>query len=485
MRLLILSWILSLTLFSFGNQITRVPKSTTNAFGVVVVKNNNFKAGQPCVIFLAGIGERGTGSYTDLGKIAGWGGIQPLYKATDLFNYNVVAPQTAINYQAGEIKHAVEYAIKVLGADPNRIYAINNSNGGYGFAAASGTSIEIPKMFAAVAQVVMGPGEKSTTAQNIVSANTPVWFFSAADDTNVVHNGVKLNLVSKTDTLYARCKRLGGKVWYTRWKTGGHGVIFKTVNAYNTDPNKWVPSTCATATIDCAPIVSIYQWFLNNKRGQAIKSPYVAYATTTPVPPVDTTPTPTPTIDVNADVKKAIAKADTVKTDSIAFNLSAYGTKVTSISVKPQSAPANGWGHVFKDTVINGSKYRWYRSLVNGNHKFAFNVKFSNGDSAIVIKPVVVQGDPVISKLVEYVPHAVGSDVTLDISGMASKPISVEVVHIKMLNNDYHYTHYPSNATRGTRRVYHNLSAGSWRVEFRILHSNGIKRNYHKFILVK
>lgn len=275
--------LLGCNLFAFSNTITRVPKDAAHKFGVVDIRANDYKAGKPTFVFLHGIGERGSGSFSDLNRIATWGGIQYMFQATDVFDFNIVCVQTSSNYQYGEIQYAVEYAIKEQGADPDRIYTVNNSLGGYGFAQQSGVDPSLPKLFAAIIQVVMGPGETTNTALNIANSKTPIWFFSSADD---LTSGTT---VYKTDTLYNRVVRMGGNAWFTRWVKGGHGVISRVAGSYYKAPNNWKLSICETgysisATIFCNPPASIYAWALANKRGAPIVPPTMVVPIPEPLP---------------------------------------------------------------------------------------------------------------------------------------------------------------------------------------------------------
>jgi predicted esterase len=280
MKNLLLFLLLACTTFASANTIIRVPKDATHKFGLVVVLRDGFKAGEPFILFNHGIGERGSGSYADLGRLETWGGIQYMWEATDVFGFNAVAVQTSSNYQYGEIQYAIQYVIDSLKGDPNRIGTINNSLGGYGFAQQSGVDPSLPTKFCAIAQVVMGPGEVLATAKNIADAKRPVWFFSSADDSVVS--------VSKTDTLYNRVKRLGGNAWYTRWIKGGHGVLSRVVGSYYKLPNNWKMAICESgytisATILCGPPQSVYTWILSNKVSQPAIPPDVIVPTLPPV----------------------------------------------------------------------------------------------------------------------------------------------------------------------------------------------------------
>jgi hypothetical protein len=283
MKKIMLVLLLGCNLFASAYTITKVPKDAAHQFGNVVVKQNNFDKGQAWFVFLHGAGEVGNGSANDLSRIATWGGVQYMWQATDHFGFNAIAVQTSSRYQYGEIQYTVRYLIDSLGADPDRIYTVNNSLGGYGFAQQSGVDPTLPKLFAAIIQVVMGPGETTNTAFNIANSKTPIWFFSSADD---LTSGTT---VYKTDTLYNRVKRLGGNAWYTRWVKGGHGVISRVVGSYYKLPNNWKLSVCeagynTSATIFCNPPVSVYAWALANKRGTPIVPPTMIAPAPAPVP---------------------------------------------------------------------------------------------------------------------------------------------------------------------------------------------------------
>lgn len=300
MKNLLLFCVLLLCSFAVSaKKIIRIPKDATHKFGLVVVLRDNYQAGDPFILFLHGIGERGSGSYSDLGRIETWGGVQYMWAATDLFGFNSVAVQTSSNYQYGEIQYAVQYVIDSLKGDRDRVGTINNSLGGYGFAQQSGLDSTLPGKFCAIVQVVMGPGETTNTAKHIANAKRPIWFFSSADDVTLynadgsIKSGSGTSVV-KTDTLYNRVRRLGGNAWYTRWVKGGHGVIGRVDGSYYKLPNNWKLAVCESglsisATILCAPPNSVYTWILANKKGQAVVAPDSAI----PLIP-STAPLPTP-----------------------------------------------------------------------------------------------------------------------------------------------------------------------------------------------
>lgn len=287
--------LLVLTLFVSAKTIVRVPKDATHKFGLVVVLRDGYKAGDPFIMFNHGIGERGSGSYADLGRIVTWGGVQYMWGATDIFGFNAVAVQTSSNYQYGEIQYAIQYVIDSLKGDVNRISTINNSLGGYGFAQQSGVDPTLPGRYAAICQVVMGPGENAGTSKNIANSKTPIWFFSSADD---LTSGTTVYV---TDTLYNRVKRLGGNAWYTRWVKGGHGVISRVVGSYYQAPNNWKLSICETgysisATIFCNPLNSVYTWALANRRGTPVIPPTGVIVPPAVVVPPDIIVPPAPVI---------------------------------------------------------------------------------------------------------------------------------------------------------------------------------------------
>jgi hypothetical protein len=288
----ILTFLLLLTsMVTSAFTITYVPKDATHPYGAVVVKSD--KQTNIWIEMLPGIGERGSGSATDLRKIAYWGGFnsstspESFFKAADYFGFNIILVQTANNYERGEIRYGYEYAMS-QGADINQIHLAGNSLGGYGIAQVVHMDAELPKLFATISIFVMGPGTATNTAKHLAESQRPIWFFSSADDTKSGTN------VSVTDKLYEAVKELGGQVWYTRYLTKGHSAFTAVAGAWGTARGQaggWIVATAGSATELNNPAVTWYQWMFNNRLNGPVKSPldpFVPYMP--PVDPIDPIP---------------------------------------------------------------------------------------------------------------------------------------------------------------------------------------------------
>ncbi|HRE52215.1 MAG TPA: hypothetical protein PK339_12385 [Flavitalea sp.] len=279
MKNLFLLLFIALTLSASAFKVEYRPKSGANTFGIVSVKKNNFAPGQPAIIFLHGIGERGDGSQAGLNKLANWGGVNlkgdkySLFAATDAFGFNIVCVQTASEYQYGEINYAVDYAIKELKADPNQVHVIANSLGGFGLAREAGKDPALPKRFASMLIIVMGNGTGANTAKNIADSKVPTWFMTASDDTK---SGTNPDVTRK---LFSAVDAAGGNTWLTDWPTGGHGMLTRAVGSWY-PPLGWsMPAAKGTS-----PVMPIYKWMLNNRKGGAVKTPTDPYVPFMPEP---------------------------------------------------------------------------------------------------------------------------------------------------------------------------------------------------------
>src|SRR5690606_26647692 len=151
-------------------------------------------AKHPLLIFLHGISERGDGSPTQLAYITKVG-IPKYIKngATMRFNVDgkwhsfvVLMPQLSPNYGAWQTFHTdemINYAIKNLNVDPDRIYLTGLSLGGGGVWSYASSSLANASKLAAIVPVC-GTCAMSN-AGNIVNGNVAVWAFHGDADTKV------------------------------------------------------------------------------------------------------------------------------------------------------------------------------------------------------------------------------------------------------------------------------------------------------------
>lgn len=197
----------------------------------------------PLIIFLHGIGEKGTGSADDLKKIDCCG--IPKYinlGHTMQFTWNgktegfvVLYPQLYSRYGTWEnyyIDVMLDYAKKNLNIDTNRIFLTGLSLGGGGTWVYSSSSLKNAKKFAGIAPVV-SPCFMANGC-NIAKANLPIYAVHALDD----------NLASYTCTTEAieSIINCGTKAEpnVVMYENGGHYVWTK--RAYDTAYNYFNPN---------------------------------------------------------------------------------------------------------------------------------------------------------------------------------------------------------------------------------------------------
>jgi predicted esterase len=145
----------------------------------------------PVIIFLHGIGEKGTGSEADLGKINCCGIPKYIDAGHDMqFSWNgkkegfiVVCPQLASRYGTWQnyyIDAMLEYSKKHLRIDTNRVFLTGLSLGGGASWVYASASVSNAKKFAGIAPIV-SPCFMSNGC-NIANANLPVITVHAKDD---------------------------------------------------------------------------------------------------------------------------------------------------------------------------------------------------------------------------------------------------------------------------------------------------------------
>jgi len=147
----------------------------------------------PCIIFLHGSGERGTGSLTDLSKVTRAGipkQIQnghkmcftnPVTKAVECFI--VLSPQTnKWGWRYDGVIFA-KWALQNYRIDPSRMYLTGLSMGGEGTWYSACFTDNQPNLWAAIAPVC---GRASyTDGANVAKKKIPVWAFHGSADTAI------------------------------------------------------------------------------------------------------------------------------------------------------------------------------------------------------------------------------------------------------------------------------------------------------------
>lgn len=203
----------------------------------------------PAIIFLHGSGERGTGSLTDLARLAGAGipkQIQngnkmcftnPATKVVECFI--VLSPQTNKWSWRTEALLFAKWALTKYRIDPSRLYITGLSMGGEGTWFSACFTDNEPNIWAAIAPVC---GRASyTDGQNVAKKKISLWAFHGSADTSIpLYSGLNpvLGFIGA-----------GGSQRLTVYEGMGHYIWDK---AYS-PTNQWHKP-------------NVYEWFLSQKK---------------------------------------------------------------------------------------------------------------------------------------------------------------------------------------------------------------------------
>lgn len=171
---------------------------------------------KPAIIFLHGIGERGT----DLELVMKYGPLAML-KAGSTEKHLLAANIVHLQLEKTKGSWPKDYVLKAIndliskGADPDRIYLLGVSLGGMGVWACLGDSIINKKLAAAV---LMAPGGSPSGKEQIIAdSNVPIW---------IAHG--KADLMTKfttSEAAYFNINALNdGQVLLTHMGLGGHNT---------------------------------------------------------------------------------------------------------------------------------------------------------------------------------------------------------------------------------------------------------------------
>ncbi|MBO9571021.1 MAG: hypothetical protein J7497_02245 [Chitinophagaceae bacterium] len=250
---------LAIALFPFILSAQRTPESVDGPRGKIgfyqFLPPDYTPKGEkkPMIIFLHGIGEKGTGSPQDLDKINCCGIPKYIWRGhTMQFTWNgktegfvVLYPQLYSRYGTWEnyyIDAMLKYAYENLNIDTNRIFLTGLSLGGGGTWVYTSSSLTNAKKFAGIAPVVspcfMGNG------CNIAKADLPVYAVHALDDDKASPNCTINAIKSIVD---CGTKAIPNLVMFDN---GAHYVWVK--RAYDTAYNYFNPN--------------IYEWMLAQNR---------------------------------------------------------------------------------------------------------------------------------------------------------------------------------------------------------------------------
>lgn len=213
----------------------------------------------PVVIFLHGIGEKGTTSTdpatikSSLLKVANVG-LARYIKYGAQYPFIVISPQLKSNYgtwPANYIIDVLNYVKKTLRINEKRIYITGLSLGGYGTWTALGA---YPDVFAGALPICSG-GNALSKACAMAASNVPVWGFHATDD-KVVSYTVTTKMVNAINACTPEPSPLAKT---TLFPTGGHAIwdkVYKQTEALNWLVSHANGTSGSTTTTNSLPVVS-------------------------------------------------------------------------------------------------------------------------------------------------------------------------------------------------------------------------------------
>ena len=213
----------------------------------------------PVVIFLHGIGEKGTTSTdpatikSSVQKVANVG-LPKYIKYGAQYPFIVISPQLKSNYgtwPANYIMDVVNHVKKDLRINEKRIYITGLSLGGFGTWTVLGA---YPEVFAAALPICSG-GNALSKACTIAAENIPIWGFHATDD-KVVSYTVTTKMINAVNACTPKPSPLAKT---TLFNTGGHIIwdkVYKQTDAINWMLSFTNGSTSSGTTTNNPPTVS-------------------------------------------------------------------------------------------------------------------------------------------------------------------------------------------------------------------------------------
>ena len=237
-------------------------KITSSGIGYLEYLPQNYSSNSndyPVVIFLHGIGEKGTTSTdpatikSSVQKVANVG-LPKYIKYGAEYPFIVISPQLKSNYgtwPANYIMDVVNHVKKNLRINEKRIYITGLSLGGFGTWTVLGA---YPGVFAAALPICSG-GSALTKACTIAAENIPIWGFHATDD-KVVSYTVTTKMINAVNACTPKPSPLAKT---TLFNTGGHIIwdkVYKQTDAINWMLSFTNGSTSSGTTTNNAPTVS-------------------------------------------------------------------------------------------------------------------------------------------------------------------------------------------------------------------------------------
>jgi predicted peptidase len=197
--------------------------ATSYTYQVYVPQSLRGKPNAPVILFLHGIGQRGSGGFLPTDGVQGSMVRHYLEKVPAI----VVLPQCrAGSYWTDPtmdrmVIEAVDHTVAEFAADPERLYLTGVSMGGYG---AWSLASEHPGKFAAIVSICGGSplreGDRFASVARRIG-KTPAWVFHGADDRVVP--------VSESRRMVEALKAIKGNVRYSEYEGVGHNVWLKAL----------------------------------------------------------------------------------------------------------------------------------------------------------------------------------------------------------------------------------------------------------------
>jgi len=207
-----------------GEKKGRLEKQTVEIDGknfdyqIYVPANTETKEKLPLIVFLHGIGQRGSGGFVPA-EGAGGALVRHYFGQVPAI---ILLPQCRLESYWSDavmeqmVMKEIENAIEESGADANRVYLTGVSRGGYGV---WHLAARFPGKFAALISICGGSSIKtgdrfSPLAEKV--GKTPAWLFHGADD--------KIVAVSESRYIVDALKANGGDIKYNEYQNVGHNV---------------------------------------------------------------------------------------------------------------------------------------------------------------------------------------------------------------------------------------------------------------------
>lgn len=249
----------SFTQSSIAQQTAKITSSGIGYLEYLPDGYNTNSNDYPLVIFLHGIGEKGTTS-TDPNSIksSAWKvanvGLAKNVKYGTKYPFILISPQLKSNYgtwPANYIMDVLNHVKKNLRVNDRRVYVTGLSLGGFGTWTVLGA---YPDTFAAALPICSG-GSALTKACAIAASDVPVWGYHALDD-KVVSYTVTTRMINAINACTPQPSPLAKT---TLFPTGGHGIwdrVYKQTDALNWMLGWTNGSTSTPSPTNSYPVVS-------------------------------------------------------------------------------------------------------------------------------------------------------------------------------------------------------------------------------------